>query len=103
MFARAAPPLAALLALGSIAGCGDDKPTVKPDGAARSVTRVVASQTGFRPTDVSCPSGVEAKVGVTFTCTFTGPEPKPYVAQVRITKVNGTDVLFFVRTRPKAG
>jgi hypothetical protein len=38
----------------------NSKTTVKPVGAAKSVVDVVSSQTGFHPTDVSCPSGVEA-------------------------------------------
>lgn len=88
-------PVALLL----LAGCGT--PTVKPDGAERSVRDVVARQTGFRPKDVSCPSGVDAKAGTTFDCHFTGPEPKPYVAHVRITKVEGERVVFYVRTRPE--
>ena len=88
-----------MVALAGAAGCG--KATIKADGAAKSVTDVTSRQTGFRPTDVSCPSGVEAKAGGTFTCTFTGPEPKPYAADVRITKVEGKKVSFFIRTHPR--
>lgn len=97
---RPAVPLALAVALGlpAVAGCG--KSTIKPDGAQRSVADVVAGQTGFRPTDVHCPSGVEAKAGGTFDCTFTGPEPKPYVAHVEIRAVDGAKVRFFVRTEP---
>jgi hypothetical protein len=84
--------LAALLA-----ACG--KTTVKPDGAERAVINVVSGRTGFRPTDVRCPSGVEAKVGVTFECHFTGPEG-PYTAHMRVTKVQDERVDFYVRTRP---
>src|ERR1700734_3739740 len=69
-------------------GCGQ---TVKPDGAAKSVFDVVSRQTGFKPNDVHCPSGVKAKVGGQFDCGFTGPEG-PYVAHMRITKVAGDDV-----------
>ena len=76
------------------------KATVKPDGAAQSVVDVVSSQTGFRPTDVHCPSGVEAKVGQEFDCHFTGPEGKQYTAHMRITKVDGERVEFDVRSRP---
>ena len=68
------------------------KTTVKPDGAAQSVVDVVSSQTGFHPTDVNCPSGVEAKVGQEFDCHFTGPEGKHYTAHMRITKVDGERV-----------
>lgn len=82
-----------------LTGCGG-KSTIKPEGAAKSVVDVVSRQTGFRPTDVSCPSGVEAKVGGEFDCHFTGPEGKPYTAHMRITKVEGEDVVFDVRSRP---
>ncbi|OCB36330.1 hypothetical protein A5676_21990 [Mycobacterium malmoense] len=82
-----------------LAACAT-KTTVKPDGAAQSVVDVVSSQTGFRPADVNCPSGVEAKVGQEFDCHFTGPEGKPYTAHMRITKVEGEKVVFDVRSRP---
>jgi hypothetical protein len=82
-----------------LAGCSS-KTTVKPDGAAQSVVDVVSKQTGFHPTDVHCPSGVEAKVGTQFDCHFTGPEGKEYVANMRITKVNGSEVDFDVNTHP---
>ena len=88
---------AGLVALG-LAACSGA--TIKSDGAAKSVVDVVSSQTGFHPNDVSCPSGVDATVGREFDCHFTGPEGKPYTAHMRITKVNGEDVEFDVRTRP---
>ncbi|WP_205873151.1 DUF4333 domain-containing protein [Mycobacterium camsae] len=93
----AAAALAGLSAL-SLSACG--KPTVKPEGAAQSVIDVVSKQTGFRPTEVNCPSGVEAKVGQQFDCHFTGPEGTPYTAHMRVTKVDGETVLFDVNSRP---
>jgi hypothetical protein len=80
-----------------IAGCSS---TIDPDGAAKSVVDLVNKQTGFKPTDVKCPDDVEAKEGTTFACTFTGPERKEYTADVRITKVEGEDVQFFIETHP---
>jgi hypothetical protein len=74
--------------------------TVKADGAAQSVVDVVSKQTGFRPTDVHCPSGVEAKVGRQFDCHFTGPEGKQYTANMHIIKVDGERVDFAVNTHP---
>ena len=90
-----AAPLILLAAL--LPACG--KSTLKPDGAERVVVNVVSGQTGFRPTDVRCPSGVEARVGATFDCHFTGPEG-PYTAHMRVTKVQGERVEFYVRSRP---
>lgn len=82
-----------------ISGCGS---TIKPEGAAQSVVDLVKKQTGFTPTDVQCPEGVEAKVGTTFECKFTGPEAKEYTADMRITKVDGDDVEFYIETKPSS-
>jgi hypothetical protein len=78
-----------------LAGCSS---TLKPDRTAQTVTDFVSSQTGFKPTDVSCPSGVKAEVGREFDCHFTGPEG-PYTAHLKITKVNGEDVSFDIQSR----
>jgi Domain of unknown function (DUF4333) len=86
------------LAATLLTACGTS--TIEPDGAEKSVVDVVSRETGFRPTDVSCPSGVEAEVGGTFDCDFTGPEGKPYVARMRILDVDGERVEFQVRSRP---
>lgn len=81
-----------------VAGCGS---TIKPEGAAQSVVDMVSKQTGFKPTDVKCPSGVEAKVGTEFDCHFTGPEG-PYTAKMKVTKVDGEQVEFYITsTRDK--
>jgi hypothetical protein len=73
---------------------------IDPGGAAKSVVDVVSGQTKFKPKDVSCPSGVDAKVGVEFDCTFTGPEGTPYTAHMKVTKVQGDDVEFYVESKP---
>lgn len=86
--------VAGVLAL-PLSGCGK---TIKPDGAAKSVTDIVSQQTGFKPTDVKCPDGVDAKVGQEFDCHFTGPEG-PYTAHLKVTKVDGDDVEFYITTR----
>jgi hypothetical protein len=75
------------------------KRTIRPHDAEQVVVDVVFGQTRFRPTDVRCPSGVEARVGVTFDCHFTGPEG-PYTAHMRITMVQGARVLVSVLSRP---
>ncbi len=83
-----------------LAACGRN--TIVAAGAERSVADAVSGQTGFRPTDVRCPAGVSAKVGVSFECHFTGPEPRPYTATMVITSVHGTRVVFHVTSRPSA-
>jgi hypothetical protein len=83
-----------------LAGCGS---TIKPEGAAASVVDLVSKQTGFKPNDVKCPSGVDAKVGTEFDCHFTGPEGKDYAAHMKVTKVEGDDVQFYIKTEPSKG
>lgn len=97
--AKVAATAAILVMTVPAAGCSS-KSTVKPDGAAQSVVDVVSKQTGFHPSDVHCPSGVEAKVGVQFDCHFTGPEGKEYTANMKITKVSGEEVDFAVNSHP---
>jgi Domain of unknown function (DUF4333) len=93
---RALLVLTAALAV-FVSGCGSK---INPDGAAKSVVDVVSKQTKFKPTDVSCPSGVDAAVGTEFNCTFTGPEGKPYTAHLKVTKIDGDNVEFYVQSRP---
>jgi Domain of unknown function (DUF4333) len=78
-----------------LAACGSS--TIKPDVVAQSVVDVVSEKTDFKPTYVKCPDGVEAKVGGTFDCTFTGPDGD-YLAHMKIDKVDGAQVLFGIET-----
>ncbi len=78
----------------SLAACGS---TIKADGAAQSVVDLVSEKTDFKPTDVKCPDGIDAKVGTTFDCKFTGPDGK-YVAHMTIDKVEGETVQFDIKT-----
>ena len=80
-----------------LAGCGVS--TIRPRATEQTITDFVVKHTGFKPTDVRCPSGIRAKVGVTFDCHFTGPDG-PYVAHVRITSVHGERVVDYIVTRP---
>ena len=40
------------------------------------------------------------KVGKEFECHFTGPEGKDYTAHMKVTKVEGDDVQFYIKTEP---
>ncbi len=80
-----------------LAGCGES--TIKTDATEQTVTRFVAKQTGYRPTDVRCPSGESAEVGVKFQCHFTGPDG-PYTAYLRVLSVDGEKAVFRIATRP---
>ena len=79
-----------------LAGCSVG--TIRPHATEQTVADFVFKQTGFRPTDVRCPSGIPAKVGSTFECHFTGPEG-PYDAHVRITSVRGQRATDYIVTR----
>ena len=76
------------LAALSPAACSS-KTTVKADDAAKQVVKLVSDQNKFTPTDVKCPSDVEATKGGQFDCHFTGPRNVPYVAHMKIVKVVG--------------
>jgi Domain of unknown function (DUF4333) len=76
-----------------------DPNMIVPEATANYVADFVAknSPAKVRPTDVSCPSGVEAKVGGEFDCHFTGPDGK-YTAHLKILSVVGTRVEYDVTT-----
>jgi Domain of unknown function (DUF4333) len=88
------------LQLGVCAGEGRADPNmIMPDATANYVADFVAknSPAKIRPTDVSCPSGIEAKVGGEFDCHFTGPDGN-YTAHLKILSVVGTRVEYDVTT-----
>lgn len=90
---------ALLLAMGpTLSSCSAK---ITPEGAAKAVTDLVSEQTDFTPEDVSCPDGVEAKVGVTFDCEFAGPGGD-YIAHMKIVKIEGEQVLFDINTELKS-
>jgi hypothetical protein len=89
--------------LGLVAGTAQAQPapatpTVIPEAASQTIVDFLSERFDFRPTDVTCPSGVESKVGQAFECQFTGPEG-PYTAYMQITKVYGQSVEFNIVTR----
>lgn len=83
-----------LLVIGIFAG---GKKTIVPDKAAKVLTNAVSRENNFTPTDTSCPSGVEAKVGAKFDCHFTGPDGKRVTGHMTVTKIDGDDVVFDMR------
>jgi len=85
-----------LIGLG-LTACGS---TIKPEGAAQSIVNLVSEKTDFKPTDVKCPDGIDAKVGVAFDCQFTGPDGD-YVAHMKVLKIEGEQVLFDINTELK--
>jgi hypothetical protein len=82
-------PLALLLV-----GCGQK--VVVPSGAEKALTQLIERRTGVTPQHVHCPSGVNAKAGQTFDCHFEAPDGTKYVAHMRITRVNGSEVHFYI-------
>jgi hypothetical protein len=80
----------------AVAGCG--KKVVIASGAEDTLTRFIAKKTPETAHNADCPSDVEAKAGNTFDCTFDDSHGTHYVAHMRITKVDGSKVLFQIDT-----
>ena len=78
-------PIACCAAL--LSACGGHA-SIDPGATAGYVEGFVYQHTGFRATDVRCPSGVPATAGGRFNCHFTGPEG-PYTAYMRILRRQG--------------
>lgn len=83
-----------------LSACGGRR-HIDPSSTAKYIVDVVFQQTGFRPVDVRCPSGVPATTGGRFECHFTGPEG-PYTAYLRIVKVQGSQAAFRLKTQPSS-
>lgn len=94
---RAASALVVGLVALALTACGSH---IKPDAAAQSVVDLVSKQTDFTPTDVTCPDGLDATVGVEFDCSFTGPENTPYTAHMKVVQIQGEQVLFDINVEP---
>jgi hypothetical protein len=86
-------PAAALLS-----GCGTL--VVIPSGAEQVIRRLELRTHGTQITNVHCPDGVNAKVGVTFECHFNLPDGTKYTAHMRIVRVHAPEVDYFVSTFP---
>lgn len=91
-------PTVGCLAL--LSACGGQR-AIDPGATAHYVGDVVFQQTGFRPVDIRCPSGIAATAGGRLNCHFTGPEG-PYTAYLRIVKVEGRHVAFQLDTKPSS-
>lgn len=71
-----------------------DIKTVPPDAAARTLAAAVMEKNFYEASAVSCPSGVELKVGSTFTCHFNSPYG-PETARMQITEIDSRGVPTF--------
>jgi hypothetical protein len=91
-------PIGCCAALLSACG-GAGHSEIDPTGTANYIDNVVFQQTGFRATDIRCPTGISATAGGRFNCHFTGPEG-PYTAYLRIISVHGRRVDYRLKTQP---
>jgi hypothetical protein len=89
---RAGAALSIGVVVAGLIGCGK---RIDAESAEKSVTDFVSQNTEFTPDDVTCPSGTDAKVGVEFDCTFTGPDGE-HVAHLKIIMVEGSNVEYEV-------
>jgi hypothetical protein len=83
-----------------LSACGSGS-VIEPAATANYIDRVVLHQTGFRPVDTRCPTGIPATPGGRFDCHFTGPEG-PYTAYLRIVNVHGRRVAYRLETQPSS-
>jgi len=94
-------PLAALaFSVTLLSACGGAS-GIDATTTANYIDDVEFQQTGFRPVDMQCPTGIRAAVGGRFRCHFTGPEG-PYTAYLRIVKVDGRRAAFQLKTQPSS-
>jgi hypothetical protein len=99
LLTRLAPITCCVTLLSACGGGGHSE--IDPTTTANYIDNVVFGQTGFRATDVRCPTGIPATAGGRFNCHFTGPEG-PYTAYIRILNVKGRRALFDVKTQPSS-
>ena len=92
---RTAIPLVCLPVL--LAACGQ-RSVILAAPTEQVVAGFVYQHTGFRPSDVRCPSGVPAKAQGRFQCHFTGPDGT-YTAYMVIASVHGQRVDYNIQTR----
>jgi hypothetical protein len=83
-----------------LSACGGHH-AIDPSATANYVRDVVFQQTGFRPVDIRCPTGIPATAGGRFNCHFTGPEGR-YTAYLRVVKVEGRRVAYRLETQPSS-
>ena len=70
-----------------LSGCGSTK--IDQGKAERFIRSAVVRKVGARVKAVSCPSGIEAKKGDTFTCAVTGDDGSTGKANIRQTDDKG--------------
>lgn len=83
---------AAVVALATLAGCGDTAVTVDRDDVEEQISSGVADKTGTTP-EVSCPDDLDGEVGEEMRCTASVGSDD-YGVGVEVTEVDGTDVDF---------
>jgi Domain of unknown function (DUF4333) len=99
LFKRLAPVACCVTFLSACGGAAHSQ--IDPTTTANYIGNVVFQQTGFRATDVRCPTGIPAAAGGRFNCHFTGPEG-PYTAYLRIVSVHGRRVDYRLKTQPSS-
>jgi hypothetical protein len=90
---------ALVIGLASLGLGGCSKMVIDAGKAQESVAQFVADNTEAEASNVKCPDNIDAKVGVEFDCTFTAADGD-YIAHLKITKVDGTNVGYDIETKP---
>ena len=90
---RILAPVASLVVVAALAGCGDATPTVRQAKLEDAISEGLLKEVGQEPDDISCPGDLRGEVGETMRCTLTAADDKLGVT-VKVTKVDGTNVKY---------
>jgi len=86
---RALAVLLVLAVLGLVAaGCGDSTPSADSGAVAKEIKKQLSPKLPLKTKDVSCPGGVEGKVGKTRNCILTYDGGTKVEVRVTVTSVN---------------
>jgi hypothetical protein len=86
----------AFAAAATVAACSFGGVSVDKDKVAQEVSDQLATQVGRAPESVTCPEDLKGEVGATMRCKLEDGGDT-YGVEVKVTKVEGTDVKFDIK------
>ncbi|MCX3061781.1 DUF4333 domain-containing protein [Streptomyces beihaiensis] len=95
--------LSTVAAVALLAGCsgsvhvGSSAPKMSKGKLADAVAQKLADTTGQPKPDVTCPEDLVGKVGTTTRCKLTAKDGSTLGVNVKVTKVDGTDINFDIQ------
>jgi membrane protein implicated in regulation of membrane protease activity len=86
----------AFAAVATVAACSFGSISVDKDKVAQEVSDQLEGEVGRAPESVTCPGDLKAEVGTTMRCKL-DDAGVTYGVEVKVTKVEGTDVKFDIK------